>query len=88
MKTTTVNISFPTPLLHKIDAIANQEDRNRSDLLRTAVRAYIDRKKKWNILFETADRSSAQKAFTEKEIESEIHTYRKRKSGRNVAHRS
>ena len=47
----TVNISFPKQLLKDIDEVAEEESRTRSELLREATRAYIERKKRWGKLF-------------------------------------
>ena len=50
MKTVTVNLSFPFPLLKQIDRVARHESRNRSDLLREAARAYVERESSWKSL--------------------------------------
>ena len=47
----TVNISFPKTLLKDIDAVALEESRTRSELLREATRIYIERKRRWGSLF-------------------------------------
>ncbi|EIE03478.1 ribbon-helix-helix protein, CopG family [Leptospira licerasiae serovar Varillal str. VAR 010] len=43
----TVNISFEKGLLKEIDKIAKREHRSRSELIREAARAYIEKKFKW-----------------------------------------
>lgn len=45
METVAVNISFKKSLLAEIDAAAKQEKRTRSEFLREAARAYIERQK-------------------------------------------
>ncbi len=40
----TVNISFEKALLKEIDKIAKKEHRSRSELIREAARAYIEKK--------------------------------------------
>jgi len=44
MSVSTVNISFQEDFLLQIDKVANDESRTRSELIREAVRLYIDRK--------------------------------------------
>ncbi|MDP3722132.1 MAG: ribbon-helix-helix domain-containing protein [Candidatus Omnitrophota bacterium] len=51
MTTVTVNVSFPKPLIKTMDAVAKQEARTRSELLREAVRLYVERKRRWDNLF-------------------------------------
>ena len=48
MSTSTVNIAFQTDFLREIDKIAAQESRSRSEFLREAARAYIERKRRWS----------------------------------------
>ena len=50
MSINTVNISFKSDLLKKIDKIAKEESRSRSELIREAARMYIEKKYKWNEL--------------------------------------
>jgi CopG family transcriptional regulator/antitoxin EndoAI len=58
MKSVTVNISFNDELLKRIDQLARQESRSRSELLREAARAYIERQKRWNQIFESAEKQA------------------------------
>jgi len=51
MKSSTVNISFSDDLLKKIDRVAREESRSRSELIREAARGYIDRKRRWKQIF-------------------------------------
>ncbi|KKU87603.1 hypothetical protein A3A64_00675 [Candidatus Gottesmanbacteria bacterium RIFCSPLOWO2_01_FULL_48_11] len=51
MQTQTFNIVLPKELVKKIDAVAKQEYRNRSELIREAVRVYLQRRLEWNELF-------------------------------------
>ena len=44
MATVTVNVSFPERLLKAMDKLAKREDRTRSDVLREAVRMYLEQK--------------------------------------------
>ena len=47
MSTVTVNVSFPKELLKTMDALAKRQSRSRSELLRTAVLTYVERRKRW-----------------------------------------
>jgi CopG family transcriptional regulator/antitoxin EndoAI len=51
LRTATVNISFSKRLLADIDAVASEEARSRSELLREATRMYIERKRRWKSIF-------------------------------------
>ena len=44
----TVNISFPRNMLRAVDELAREEFRSRSELLREAIRLYMERKKRLN----------------------------------------
>ena len=51
MNTQTLNIALPEELVKKVDEIARKEFRNRSELIREALRAYIRNSEKWEELF-------------------------------------
>lgn len=51
MNTQTLNIALPEDLVKKVDELAKKEFRNRSELIREALRSYISNKEKWNELF-------------------------------------
>ena len=48
MNTQTLNIALPKDLVKKVDELAKKEYRNRSELIREALRVYISDKKEWN----------------------------------------
>ena len=76
----TVNISFPKQLLKDMDRIAKKESRNRSDLLREAVRQYIERKMRWDEIFAFGDRHVRRFGFKPSDVEKKIAEYRRRHS--------
>ena len=80
MKSSTVNISFNDELLSKIDEVAQQESRSRSELIREAARAYIERRSKWNQIFTFFEKQVRKAKIKEKDIEQEIANYRADKS--------
>lgn len=51
MNTQTFNIALPSDLVKKVDKLAKKEYRNRSELIREALRAYIRSSEKWEELF-------------------------------------
>ena len=78
METTTVNISFKKDLLKQIDRIAREEVRSRSELIREAARAYIERKNRWNAIFDFGDKQTSSLNLTPEDVPAEISKYRKR----------
>ena len=84
MKSSTVNISFNDELLKKIDKVAREESRSRSELIREAARSYIDRKRRWRQIFIFSERQAAKKNIKEKDIAEEIRSYRESKQKNKV----
>ena len=82
MNTTTVNISFQRELLSEIDAMARDESRSRSELLREAVRSYISQKKRWEKIFKYGETVAKKQKLREGDVASEIQAYRKQKAAR------
>ena len=78
METTTVNISFKKDLLRQIDKIAKDESRSRSELIREAARAYIERKNRWNAIFDFGDKQAVKLDLSLEDVPAEIGKYRKR----------
>ena len=82
MGTSTVNISFQEKLLKDIDRVAKQESRSRSELLREAVRMYIELKTQWEKVFAFGEMQAAEKGLTENDVNREIRAFRRNKSGK------
>jgi metal-responsive CopG/Arc/MetJ family transcriptional regulator len=80
MPVSTVNISFQRQLLDQIDEIANDEARTRSEIIREAVRMYIERKKEWQSIFMEGKRIGKTLKITEDNVMEEIKEYRKSKN--------
>jgi CopG family transcriptional regulator/antitoxin EndoAI len=76
MKSSTVNISFNDELLKRIDQVARQESRSRSELIREAARAYIERRNRWNQIFEFAEKRAKERGISESDIAQEIGNHR------------
>jgi metal-responsive CopG/Arc/MetJ family transcriptional regulator len=79
MALATVNISFNKDILRQIDEVAKSEARTRSELIREAARAYIERKKKWESIFAYGESLASKYGFTEEDVKKEIIQYRKEK---------
>jgi CopG family transcriptional regulator / antitoxin EndoAI len=79
MPINTVNISFQEDLLKKIDNVAQEESRSRSELIREAARMYIERREKWREIFTYGEQIQKAKKITEKDVFAEIRAVRKSK---------
>jgi len=82
MSVSTVNISFQEDFLLQIDQVANDEFRTRSELVREAVRLYIDRKREFEGIFKIGKQIGTTLEISENDVIKEIKTHRKLK--RNV----
>ncbi|MCD4774961.1 MAG: ribbon-helix-helix domain-containing protein [Candidatus Aegiribacteria sp.] len=82
MGTKTVNIAFQESLLREIDRVAKMESRSRSEFLREAARAYIQRKKRWASVFAMGREIARSKGLTPEDIATEIKAYRRARGSR------
>ncbi|MFA5688492.1 MAG: ribbon-helix-helix domain-containing protein [Kiritimatiellales bacterium] len=80
----TVNISFEDKLLAEIDTEARRESRSRSELLREAARAYVQRKQRWQDIFAMGRSIAAAKGLTPADVSKEISTHRQAKRRTSV----
>ncbi|PKA02974.1 CopG family ribbon-helix-helix protein [Leptospira ellisii] len=64
----TVNISFEKALLKEIDKIAKREHRSRSELIREAARAYIEKKTRWQAIFDFTLKATDRSDISEKDV--------------------
>ena len=79
MSVSTVNISFQEDFLLQIDKVANDESRTRSELIREAVRLYIDRKKEFERIFKIGEQIGSTLEISEEDVMKEIKAHRKTK---------
>ena len=56
MNTQTLNIALPADLIKKVDLVAKKEYRNRSELIREALRIYLEDKNEWQVIFELGEK--------------------------------
>ena len=82
MGITTVNIAFRSELLKEIDKVASSESRSRSELLREAARAYIQRKQRWTDIFAMGRSIARDRMLVHEDVSREIAAYRKNKASR------
>ena len=82
MSNVTVNISFQDDLLHDIDRAARGESRSRSELLREAARAYLDRKERWVGLFALGAETARRRGVRPQDVATEISAHRTRRAAR------
>jgi len=83
MSTTTVNIAFQGSLLNEIDRVARAESRSRSEFLREAARAYIQRKRRWADVFAMGQAIAQTQGLVLEDVSKEITAYRKTKASRS-----
>ena len=77
MNTQTLNISLPRELVKKVDEVAKREYRNRSELIREALRIYLQRREEWDQIFQ-AGRKLAKKMGikSEKQVNDIVYEFR------------
>lgn len=73
----TINLSLPKNLLEKADREAQKEDRSRSELMRVALLAYLDRKSVWEKVFAYGDKLAKRKNLKPSDVEAVIAEVRK-----------
>ena len=77
MQTQTFNIALPVDLVTRMDLVAKEEYRNRSEFIREAIRVYLDRSNRWERIFK-AGREVAKKMGikSEKQVNDIVYEYR------------
>ena len=77
MQTQTFNIALPVDLVTRMDLVAKEEYRNRSEFIREAIRVYLDRSDRWERIFK-AGREVAKKMGikSEKQVNDIVYEYR------------
>ena len=76
MKSTTVNVSFSDELLKRIDQMARQEAKSRSELIREAARAYVERKNRWRQIFGFSEKQAKERNIRPGDVAAEIVDHR------------
>ena len=77
MQTQTLNIALPKNLVKKVDVVARSEYRNRSELIREALRIYLQDKQEWQQIFRTSEEAMKKKGIkSEAEVNKIVYEYR------------
>jgi CopG family transcriptional regulator/antitoxin EndoAI len=78
MQTQTFNISMPKELVSMMDLVARREYKNRSELIKEAVRVYLEERKMWNEIFAEGEKQAKKIGITsEDEINTMVASFRK-----------
>jgi len=64
MKAVTLKLSMPRELLRRADAAAVREARSRRELIREAVRDYLERRSRWDAIFAIGERAATRSRLT------------------------
>jgi CopG family transcriptional regulator/antitoxin EndoAI len=72
-----VSISFDDRLLADIDRLAKLEHRSRSEVMREAVRLYIERRNRWDKIFALGETMTRAKGLSERDVTAEIRAHRR-----------
>lgn len=77
MQTQTFNIALPATLVKEVDQAAKDEYKNRSELIREALRRYLEDKKKWAYIFKAGKEAARKMGLrSEKQINDIVYEYR------------
>jgi len=74
--TKTISVSLPPKMAKKVDELMKKEQRTRSELLREALRRYIE-EREWEAILKYGRKKAKEKGITEEEIEDIVDAYRK-----------
>lgn len=78
--TQTFNISLPRALVSKADRVAAKEYRNRSELIREALRVYLQELEEWDQLFAYGQRQARRTGMRdEADVAKTVRQYRRGK---------
>jgi CopG family transcriptional regulator/antitoxin EndoAI len=75
-----LTLSLPPQLLAKVERLAKQDNRNKSELLREALRRYIEEREWRDVLKYAKKKSIQQEIFTEADIEKIVDEVRQKGS--------
>ncbi|MBI3283096.1 ribbon-helix-helix protein, CopG family [Candidatus Curtissbacteria bacterium] len=83
MQTQTLNIALPRELVKKVDEVAKREYRNRSELIREALRGYLEDKNEWEQIFQTGEKAMKEMGIkSEEDVDKIVYEYRHPKKSR------
>ena len=73
----TINLSIPKEMLSEVDAEAKKESRSRSELMREALKVYLERRERWDKIFEFGRKLARRKGLAPKDVEAAIREVRR-----------
>ncbi len=77
MNTQTLNIALPKDLVKRVDELAKREYRNRSELIREALRVYLQDKEEWQQIFKAGEQAMKKMGIkSEEEVNKIVYEYR------------
>lgn len=77
MQTQTLNIALPKDLVKKVDERAEKEYRNRSELIREALRIYLEDQRDWEQIFQAGEKAMKEMGIkSEKQVDKIVYEYR------------
>ncbi len=77
MQTQTFNIALPKDLVKKVDLVAKKEYKNRSELIREALRIYLRDLGEWEEIFDAGQKAMKKMGIkSEKEVDDLVYEYR------------
>lgn len=77
MQTQTFNIALPKDLVKKVDLVAKKEYKNRSELIREALRVYLTKMDRWEKIFEAGHRAVKKMGIkSEKQLDNIVYEFR------------
>ena len=83
MQTQTLNIALPKELVKKVDQAAKKEYKNRSELIREALRIYLKDMEEWADLFKYGREVGKQMGIkSEEDVDKIVYEYRHGKGSR------
>ena len=83
MLTQTLNIALPVELVKKVDTVAKKEYRNRSELIREALRIYLEDKEEWNDIYRLGEKVMREMGIkNEDEVDEIVYEYRHSRKSR------
>lgn len=74
--TKTISLSLPPEMVEKIEELMKKEGRTRSELMREALRRYVE-EQEWREILRYGRRKAKQMGITEDQVEDIVDEYRK-----------
>lgn len=80
MPAQTLNISLPRELVKQVDKAAKKRYRTRSELIRSALLNYLERRAAWDEIFKAGERAAKKMGIkSEEEIDKIVYDFRHKK---------